>query len=171
MRKIVVRKRPGFISQGWLTAGHRILPCALGRSGLGIKRREGDGITPIGTFGLLETRIRADRFAAANVQLPASAIAPGDGWCDAAGERDYNRPVQLPYSKSHECLWRDDHLYDCLIVMDFNILRHMRVGGSAIFFHLAHDDYRATEGCVAISRPHMQWLLPQIGPQTVMQIG
>lgn len=69
---------------------------------------------------------------------------------------------------SHEKLKRDDHLYDMVVVMDHNVTRHLSVGGSAIFFHLAYDDYRPTEGCVAISRRDMEWLLPRIGPQTIM---
>ena len=36
--------------------------------------------------------------------------------------------------------------------------------GSAIFLHLAHSDYRPTEGCVAIAREHMLVLLSRLGP-------
>lgn len=102
------------------------------------------------------------------MRLNWTRIGPEDGWCDQTGHRRYNRSVDLPFKASHETLKRDDHLYDIVIVMDHNITRHLSVGGSAIFFHLAHDDYRATEGCVAISLRDMQRLLPRIGPQTVM---
>ena len=66
---------------------------------------------------------------------------------------------------------RDDRLYDVVIVMDHNITSRMSLGGSAIFFHIAKPDYPPTEGCVAISPADMRWLLPRIGPKTVMEIG
>lgn len=162
--------RPGVKTKGLLRAGGRVLPCALGRAGIATKRGEGDGITPRGTFHLLAAMVRADRVGVRNCSLGLHLIGAEDGWCDAAGDRNYNQPVRLPYPASHERLMREDHLYDIAWVMDFNVRRRMTVGGSAIFFHLAHDDYRPTEGCVAISREHMLWLLPHIGRQTVMVI-
>ena len=170
LENLLVRKRPGFQTQGLLHAGGRVIYCALGRSGIGIKRGEGDGITPRGWFGLLNAMVRYDRLAIHDCNLDLSSIGIDDGWCDADGDRNYNRFVELPYAASHEKLMRDDHLYDVAIVMDYNVTRHMSTGGSAIFFHLAHDDYRPTEGCVAISKRDMEWLLPRIGPETVMVV-
>ena len=127
-------------------------------------------MTPRGRFGLLHAMIRTDRVPLRTSNLTWQHIAENDGWCDAAGDPNYNRPVTLPYGASHEKLSRDDHLYDVVLVMDHNITSRMGVGGSAIFFHLAHDDYRPTEGCIAISRAHMLRLLPRIGPYTMMII-
>ncbi len=112
--------------------------------------------------------LRTDKTKLRNLRLDWTPIRTGDGWCDEAGHSRYNRPIDLPFAASHEKLKREDHLYDLVVVIDHNISRHLSVGGSAIFFHLAHDDYRPTEGCVAISRPHMEWLLPYIGPKTVI---
>ncbi|NKB53106.1 MAG: L,D-transpeptidase family protein [Rhizobiaceae bacterium] len=165
-----VTTRPGYRDQGLLSAGGHTLRCALGRSGIGIKRGEGDGITPRGQFRLLSAMVRSERVSLRNAGINLHSIDAGDGWCDAPGDRNYNRPVGLPYPASCEKLARDDHLYDIAIVLDINISRRMTVGGSAIFFHLARDDYRATEGCVAISRRDMLWLLPRIGTQTKMLI-
>lgn len=168
---LTVRTAPGSKTRGLLTADGRTMPCALGRSGIGIKRGEGDGITPLGRFSLLSAMVRADRVPVRSSRFALTFIGPHDGWCDATGDRNYNCPVPLPYPASHEKLAREDHLYDIAIVMDHNITQRMSVGGSAIFFHLAHDDYRPTEGCIAISREDMLWLLPRIGPETVMEIG
>ncbi|MEE9375883.1 MAG: L,D-transpeptidase family protein [Rhizobiaceae bacterium] len=167
---IQIRSRPGFKSRGLLIAGRHVLPCALGRSGIGIKHGEGDGITPLGRYSLLQMLVRTDRVKLRSSNFDWQPISKEDGWCDEIGDRNYNRAVVIPYSASHESLRRDDHLYDIILVMDHNITCHMGVGGSAIFFHLAHDDYRPTEGCVAISCAHMLWLLPRIGPETVMII-
>ncbi len=171
LRILQVRQKPGSRTKGLLIADNRVIQCALGRSGIGIKRGEGDGITPRGRFLLLYGMIRQDRLTIRSCGLRLSAIGQDDGWCDAVGDCNYNRPVTLPYGASYERLARDDHLYDIVLVMDFNITNRMSNGGSAIFFHLAHDDYRPTEGCVAISRKNMEWLLPRIGPDTVMVVA
>jgi len=126
-----VRTRAGNKSKGILTAGNRNLPCALGRSGIGIKRVEGDGVTPRGEFLLLELLLRRDRISLRASNFDWHSILPNDGWCDAQGDRNYNRPVKLPYPASHERLFRDDHLYDIVLVMDYNYSQNMGVGGSA----------------------------------------
>ena len=165
--------RPGNPTQGLLHAGKRTLRCALGRSGIGIKRGEGDGITPRGRFDLLGAMIRADRVPVRNLWLELSRIEESGGWCDAPGDRNYNRPVTLPYPASHERLAREDHLYDVALVMDYNVTQRLTAkgGGSAIFFHLARQNYAPTEGCVAISRQDMLWLLPRIGADTQIWVG
>jgi len=165
-----VRKAPGSATKGLLLVYGRTIPCALGRSGIGICKREGDGKTPRGRFLLLSAMLRTDKVPQRCLRLDLRSIGDSDGWCDAAGHSRYNRPINLPFDASHEKLKRADHLYDIVIVMDHNITRHLGVGGSAIFFHLAHADYRATEGCVAIARRDMEWLLPKIGPRTAMII-
>lgn len=104
-------------------------------------------------------------------RLDLAPIRACDGWCDEPGDRNYNRKVCLPYDGCHESLARSDHLYDTVIVLDFNICRRMQVGGSGIFFHLARSKYTPTEGCVAISSSDMDWLLPRVGPRTVMVIS
>jgi hypothetical protein len=64
----------------------------------------------------------------------------------------YNRPVRLPYPASHERLWRDDRAYDVIVVLGHNDDPVVDGAGSAIFWHLAQPDWRATEGCVAVER-------------------
>ena len=166
-----VRKRPGFKSQGVLTVGRRAFPCALGRSGIGRKLREGDGLTPLGRFALLEKWVRPDRPTPGVGRAGARLISRQDGWCDAPGDRNYNRHVRLPYPASHETLWRKDRLYDVMIVLDHNRTRYLRRGGSAIFFHLAHEDLRPTEGCIALRRADMRQVLSAAGRKAHMVVG
>ena len=90
--------------------------------------------------------------------------------CDDPDSANYNLPVDLPFEPSHENLWREDHLYDLMIPLGYNDDPPVRGRGSAIFFHLAHDDFRPTEGCVAISLDDMQRLLPRLHAGTVMRI-
>ncbi len=85
-----------------------------------------------------------------------------DGWCDAPGNRNYNRLVRLPYRASHERMRRQDGLYDVCIVLDWNIRERRQGRGSAIFLHLARPGYAPTEGCIALSRRDMARLLPHL---------
>lgn len=87
-----------------------------------------------------------------------------DGWCDAPADRNYNRPVRLPYAASTERMWRSDHLYDLVIILDYNIWPRQRGRGSAIFLHIAREGFQPTEGCIALRSQDLEKLLSRIGP-------
>ena len=169
--EIRVAAVPGDPSRGLLIAGSLVAPCALGRSGIRLDKREGDGATPAGAFGLVEIRYRPDRVRRPRTTLPASAIRPDSGWCDDPASRFYNRPVHLPFPANHERLWRDDALYDLLVVLDHNLAFPRRGRGSAIFLHLASPDLAPTAGCVAVSLTAMRRLLAVAGPSTRLVVG
>ena len=50
--------------KGFLVAGGAVFPCALGRSGIGTVKREGDGRTPRFDLPLRSVFYRADRLPA-----------------------------------------------------------------------------------------------------------
>lgn len=159
---------------GLLRVAGLSFPCALGRSGLVSDKREGDGGTPVGTFALREIRYRQDRLVAPMTFLPLLPISPDDGWCDAAGDPNYNRPVRLPYAASHEEMWREDHLYDIVVPLGYNDNPVVDGRGSAIFFHIANEkdgSFEATAGCVALPLVDMLEVLKLCGRDTVMRIG
>ena len=166
---VAVRPRAGRPAQGWLRAGERVLPVALGRGGVRADKREGDGATPLGLF-----RFRAAFAPLAGpvraAPLPFRTVGPRDGWCDASGNRNYNRPVRLPYAASHETLTRADRLYDRVLVVDHNRAGTGRPGlrgrGSAVFVHVAREGFAPTEGCVALAPRDMAWLWERVGPNT-----
>lgn len=166
---LAVRPRPGNASQGILVAGMRVIPCALGRGGVSARKREGDGATPLAAMRLLWGHFRRGRIRAVS-GLQLSPIRSGDGWCDAPADRNYNRPVQLPYHASHEDMLRPDRLYDAVIVLDWNIRQRRRGFGSAIFLHVARSGFLPTEGCVAVSPRDMAWLLPRLSRHTVLRV-
>lgn len=155
---------------GELIAGGAVIPCALGRSGTTANKHEGDGGTPLGTFRLVEVFYRPDKGPAPVTSLPVRPISPEDGWCDAPEDPLYNQPVRLPYPASHERMWRDDGLYNIVVVLDYNLNPAVPGRGSAIFFHCAREDLSATEGCVAIDEHALRTLLESCTPQTVMTI-
>lgn len=155
---------------GTLTLGQRTVKCALGRSGRRTRKREGDGATPIGRWRLVEVFYRADRVARPLTTLPVRVLHPTSGWCDAVGDRNYNRPVRHPYAASAERMWRDDQLYDLVVVTSHNQRPRVRGGGSAIFMHIARDGYRPTEGCVALSERDLRFVLRHASRDTVLDI-
>jgi len=149
--------------QGVLECGQFRWRCALGRSGVTAVKREGDGATPAGRWGLVEVRWRSDRLSRPRTALPVRAINPEDGWCDSPADRNYNHPVRHPYAASAERLWRDDHLYDVIVVLAYNLRPRARGRGSAIFMHLARSGYAPTEGCIALSAADMRHMLAALG--------
>jgi L,D-peptidoglycan transpeptidase YkuD (ErfK/YbiS/YcfS/YnhG family) len=150
--------------QGKLDLGYVQFPCALGQGGRGPKSREGDGITPIGRWPVRHVLYRPDRIARPRTTSPVAPLAPDLGWCDEAGDANYNRLVRLPYPASHERLWRQDHLYDLIVVLGYNDIPRSQGRGSAIFMHLARPGYRPTAGCVALALAHLQQVVAMLRP-------
>ena len=145
--------------------------CAIGLAGIAQKAMEGDGITPLGVFDLREVFYRADRVAPPVTHLGLWKIERDDGWCAAPDDQSYNRLVKLPYGASAESLWRDDHVHDIVAVIGFNDDPVYSGKGSAIFLHLAKDDYAPTAGCVALSEADLRAALEQLRPGDKMRIG
>lgn len=138
--------------------------CAIGRTGIAADKREGDGATPVGAFPLRRLLWRADRLSAPATALPTTPIAPTDGWCDDPAHPDYNRPVRLPFAASHEELWRADALYDLIVVIGHNDDPPVPGLGSAVFVHVATEDFGPTAGCVALTRDDLLRLLADCRP-------
>lgn len=151
-------------ARGWLIRGTARYPVALGRSGRRAIKREGDGASPIGAWRAASVLYRADRVARPRTCLPIARITPASGWCDAAADRNYNRAVRLPYPASAESLWRDDHLYDVLVILDHNRRPRVRGLGSAIFMHCASDGLQPTAGCIALARHQLVAVLDRLRP-------
>jgi len=114
---------------------------------------------------------RADRMKRPRTLLPVRPLEPDDGWCDAIGDRNYNRPVRHPYPAGAERLWREDALYDLIVVLDHNRRPRVQGAGSAIFMHVARPGYRPTEGCIALARQHLLLVLAGAAPGTRVVIG
>lgn len=154
-----------------LTWADKRVRCALGRGGLRADKREGDGATPLGCFPLRRVLYRPDRLSAPKTGLPCEPMAPDDGWCDEPADPAYNRPVKLPYPASHERLWREDGVYDLVVVLGHNDDPPTPGAGSAIFLHLARPDYSPTEGCVALRREDLLDLLKDCGPDSLLCVA
>jgi L,D-peptidoglycan transpeptidase YkuD (ErfK/YbiS/YcfS/YnhG family) len=161
------------VGGGSISGFDETLPAVFGKGGAvaAADKREGDGATPFGLWPVRAALLRPDRVPAPATRLPWRWLRPDDGWSDGAGDPDYNRPVRLPHRFSAETLWRDDHVYDVIIVLGHNDAPPVAPLGSAIFFHLVQPDRRPTEGCIAIEiAPMLRWL-DRLAPGDAIQIG
>jgi L,D-peptidoglycan transpeptidase YkuD (ErfK/YbiS/YcfS/YnhG family) len=168
---IGIRSAAGDPRRGWLTAGGQTIPVALGRGGIIANKREGDGGTPKGTFRPRRLWWRADRHTRPRTFLPVRAILPEDGWCEDPHSRRYNRPIRLDRDHGGDRLKRDDHLYDFIVEIDHNTSPRIVGRGSAVFLHLARENFSPTAGCVSMTKSAMLRLLRRLGPQTRIVIG
>jgi L,D-peptidoglycan transpeptidase YkuD (ErfK/YbiS/YcfS/YnhG family) len=168
--QLVVRSINARSARGWLELGALRIPCALGRSGRSVLKREGDGASPVGQWPLREGYFRAGHIRRPKSALPLRAIKVSDGWCDASTDPNYNRKITHPYPASAEHLWRSDGLYDLVVVLGFNDGPRKRGRGSAIFLHCARENFAPTEGCIAVGRSDLIKLLAWLSPAATIRI-
>ena len=169
---ITVRRSALDPRRGVLRLGPLAIPCALGRSGTTARKREGDGATPIGSYPILHARVNRSRWGMPPLAaLPLRGVRASDGWCDAVGDANYNRPVPLPYPRSAETMLRADRLYDAVIVLDHNVTHRAQGRGSAIFLHVAKENYPPTEGCIAVSPRDMRVVLPYLRRGRIVRVA
>ena len=84
--------------------------------------------------------------------IDSSIIGKDDGWCDDQKSDLYNQYIQFPFQESAEHLYRDDHIYDIVCVINYNTFPVIPGHGSAIFLHIAKPDFTGTKGCIAIEK-------------------
>ena len=128
------------------------LQCAIGLNGLTEDKQEGDLSTPIGIFHFDKIYYRADRLGKKKFIIDSAIINKNDGWCDDQKSDLYNQYIQFPFQESAEHLYRDDHIYDIICVLNYNTSPIIPGRGSAVFLHIAKPDFSGTEGCIAIER-------------------
>ena len=126
--------------------------CAIGKRGIGIKRKEGDLITPKGKYKIKYILYRKDRIKRIQSKIKKIAITKSMGWCDDPKSKDYNKLIKLPINYRYEKLYRKENIYDLILVLNFNMRPIVKKKGSAIFIHIAKKNYKKTEGCVAINK-------------------
>jgi L,D-peptidoglycan transpeptidase YkuD (ErfK/YbiS/YcfS/YnhG family) len=151
---------------GLLDIDGRKVRCAFGPAGVkpAGEKREGDGASPAGAWPIREVLYRPDRGPPPASAIRVRAMAPDDGWCDDPVDLAYNRQVKLPYPASAERMWRDDEIYDIVVVLGHNDDPPVPGMGSAIFLHLCRPGFPPTQGCVAIARPDLEELLSKARP-------
>ena len=145
--------------------------CALGKSGIGNKKIEGDNITPKGNFKIIKIYYRKDRLKKLSSKFKLTEITKNMGWCDDPKSKKYNQLIKLPTKYSHEILYIRDNIYDLILVLNYNMKPTIKNKGSAIFIHVAKKNYKKTKGCIALKKTNLIYLVKKIKKNTKVIIN
>ena len=159
------------VKKNYLTFRGEQFQCSIGRSGFSKDKKEGDGCTPVGTFYIENIYYRADKLENLDAKINKIIINESDGWCDDAGHKEYNQLIRFPFNFSAERLFREDSLYNVVCVLNYNTNPVTPGIGSAIFMHVADDEYKPTEGCVALKQEDLIYLLSFVDDKTEIILG
>ena len=146
------------------------MKCAIGKKGIGYKRKEGDLITPLGEFNIKYILYRKDRVKVSS-KLKKKVIKKNMGWCDDPKSSHYNKLVKLPFDYKHEKLYKNENVYDIILVLNYNMNPIKKNKGSAIFIHVAKNNFKRTKGCIAIKKISLIKLIKKINPYTKVKIS
>jgi L,D-peptidoglycan transpeptidase YkuD (ErfK/YbiS/YcfS/YnhG family) len=155
---------------GYLKHKNLRFRCALGRSGVKKKIKEGDNVTPKGTYKIVDIYYRKDRVKNISSKFKLIKITKKMGWCDDPKSRKYNQLIKLPTKYSHENLYKKDNTYDLILVLNYNMKPTIKNKGSAIFIHVAKKNYKQTKGCIALKKNNLIKLIENISSNTKIKI-
>ena len=141
-----------YINNKFISYNNYKAKCAVGKRGISIKKKEGDLITPKGTFKIKEIFYRKDRVQNLITRLKKTVIRKNMGWCDDPKSKKYNKLIYFPFKHSAEKLYRRENIYDIILVLNFNMNPVKKNKGSAIFIHVAKKNFQPTQGCIALNK-------------------
>ena len=144
--------------------------CSIGKRGIGYKKKEGDLITPKGRYRIKYILYRKDKVKRIQTKIKKVIIKKNMAWCDDPNSKRYNKLIKLPSSFSYEKLYRNDNVYDIILVLNYNMKPIIKHKGSAIFIHVSKSNYKKTEGCVALKKTHLLKILKQLKKNTLVKI-
>ena len=142
------------INKKYLTFNNYKAKCSIGKRGIGLKKKEGDLITPKGKYKIKYILYRKDRIKIQS-KIKKIVIKKQMGWCDDPNSKYYNKLIMLPSVYSYEKLYKKENVYDIIIVLNYNMNPIIKNKGSAIFIHVAKKNYKKTEGCVGVKKTHL----------------
>ena len=145
--------------------------CAIGKAGIKKKQKEGDNITPKGTFKITRVYYRSDKVKNISTSIKKIKINKNMGWCNDSKSPFYNREIKLPSKFSFEKLYRNDNLYDLLAVLNYNTNPVEKNKGSAIFIHIAKKRFKPTAGCIALQKKDLMNLMRIIKKNSKIKIS
>ena len=147
----------------------------LGRNGLSANRREGDGTTPTGLFGIGRTMYGNEPNP--GVRFAYRRLRCGDWWDEDPSSPTYNSfqhvpcGTQPPFGGASEGMWQQPRPYPFLAVIEYNMRPVVPGRGSGIFLHAQTGG--PTIGCVSLRRDELRavlrWLRP--GARPMIAIG
>ena len=158
------------INKNYLTFQNYKAKCAIGKRGIGYKKKEGDLITPKGIYKIKYILYRKDKVKKIQTKIKKIAIKKNMGWCNDPKSKFYNRLVKLPFAFNCEKLFRNESIYNLILVLNYNMNPIIKNKGSAIFIHIAKQNYKKTEGCIALKKIHLLKIIKKINKNTKVKI-
>ncbi len=158
------------INKKYLTYNNYKAKCAVGKRGIGYKKKEGDLITPKGLYKIKYILYRKDRVKKIKSKIRKIIIRKNMGWCNDIRSNNYNKLIKLPTVYNHEKLYKKENFYDVILVLNFNMYPIIKNKGSAIFIHIAKKNYKKTEGCVAIKKMQLLKIIKELKKNTCVKI-
>ena len=156
---------------GYLKYKNLKFKCSLGKAGISKKEKEGDKITPKGTYKIVKIYYRNDRVKKIFSDFKLFKIKKNMGWCDDPKSKKYNRLVKLPSKYGYEELYRKNNIYDLILVLNYNMEPIVKNKGSAIFIHIANKNYKKTAGCIGLKKSHLINIIKKIKKNTKVVIN
>ena len=83
------------INKRYLVYNQYKVKCAVGKMGIGLKKKEGDFITPIGDYKIKYILYRKDRVKKIKTKLRKAIIKKNMGWCDDPKSKKYPSKIYL----------------------------------------------------------------------------
>ena len=160
-----------FINNKKLSFSKYRVKCSIGKRGIGIKKREGDKITPRGKFKIDYILYRNDRVSNIDSAIKKRIIKKNMGWCDDPNSKDYNKLIKFPFKYRAEKLYKKNNTYDIILVLNYNINPTIKYKGNAIFIHISKNNYQKTKGCIAIKKDVMKKIVNRINNKTKVEIN
>ena len=158
------------INKKYLTFNNYKVKCAVGKKGVGYKKKEGDLITPIGQYKIKFILYRKDRIKKIQSKIKKVVIKKNMGWCDDPNSKKYNKLINLPFNFKYEKLFKKENTYDIILVLNYNMNPIKKNKGSAIFIHVVKKNYRKTKGCIAIGKAQLLKIIKKIKNNTEVKI-
>lgn len=147
----------------------------LGVNGLKDRRREGDGTTPTGVYGI--GPVMYGSAPNPGVKYRYRKVVCGDWWVEDPRSPAYNTFQHVPcgrrppFRTNPPGMWQDPVAYRHLAVIEFNMRPVVPGRGSAIFLHVSKG--RPTVGCISLPASQLiatlRWLRP--GKRPLIAIG
>jgi L,D-peptidoglycan transpeptidase YkuD (ErfK/YbiS/YcfS/YnhG family) len=148
----------------------------VGYNGLSGNRREGDGTTPTGTFGIGRTMY--GNAPNPGVRFRYRRVACGDWWDEDPASPTYNSFQHVrcgqrpPFRVKSLGMWQQPRAYPYLAVVEFNTRPVVPGRGSGIFLHAQTGG--PTQGCISLRRSALlrvlRWLDAAAAPQIAIRV-
>ncbi len=159
---------------------NKIFFCQIGKKGIipSFKKKEGDKFTPRGKWKINNIYYRKDKIKffrrKQSLKNMYTVIRSNYIWSDNIYDYKYNKLISEKskdkLEKSSEKLFRDDDVYDLVLEINYNMSPIIKGKGSAIFFHYSFPDNRPTNGCIAMNKNDLNFIINNLQKKNYIYI-